>query len=196
MADGSSFSGIAALTLDEPAIADLARHAVAIGIERGRINLRIVRITRADAEHDAAEIVRDYLDQSPRGIRRANRQRGRRRDPAVVLTAAGLAAALGNQYRSARRLVTRHRRIDGPRLAAAIERGEIVIVDDDDAAAAALEVVDPHGDPLMWLCAGLDRIEAEAEANEDAEWRAAAPPAPRPRIPRPILHLRCAGGAS
>lgn len=195
MADGTFTTNPGIAALDEPAIADLARRAVDLAIESKRIQ----PAERSDAEIDAAEVVRDYRDQTPRGIKRANRQRGAGVDPAIVLTPEGLATVVGNSIRDRRRLQHRRGQADAQRITAGIDAGEIVREqrgEAEDQAPGQVVMVE-HGDPLLWLLAA--EAAAEAEAAKAAEWRAAwraAPP--RPRRPRPILHLHraAAGGAS
>ena len=228
MADGTSFSGgiagIAALALDEAGIQRLAQQAAAIAIKGDRILRRgwvkvgrehIERV-REKIESAAAQIVRDYLYSTPRGVRRAANQRRTGADPAGVLDPARLAAVVANAMRDARA-----RKRPSRRKAAAVapagaktaeecglkplpkrDQGDPGLVDSrrpnaaarDAAAEIEVEGVGFGADPVLWLSA----FEAAAEA--EAEWRGSvAPPAPRlrPRRPRPILHLkRRAGGAS
>lgn len=216
MADGTSFSGITgpalAPALDEPGIQRLAQQAAAIALAGQRVLRRgFVRIgrehveqVRGEVESAAAQIVRDYLDQTPRGVRRAARQRRAGADPAGVLDPARLEAVVANAMRDAR-----PRKRPSRSKAAAVappgaktaeecglkplpkrDQGDPGLVDSrrPNDAAAEIEVVGGGcgADPVLWLMA----IEAQAEA--EAEWRAAAPPAPRmrPRRPRPILHLK------
>ena len=228
MADGTSFNGIAGAgpALDEPGIQRLAQQAAAIAIggqrvlRRGfvRIGRERVEQVRGEIERMAAQIVRDYRDQTPRGVRRAARQRRAGVEPASVLIPERLAAVVANAMRDARRkkrpprskAAPRRRRGRGrgaetwrdvPSMPVG-DRGDPGLVDSrrPDDAAEIEAVVDPYprGDPLLWLLA-LDAAAADAEA----EWRpvAAPEPRPRPRRPRPILHLRraaapaAAGGA-
>ena len=226
MADGTSFSGgiagIAALALDEAGIQRLAQQAAAIAIKGDRILRRgwvkvgrehIERV-REKIESAAAQIVRDYLYSTPRGLRRAANQRRTGADPAGVLDPARLAAVVANALRDARA-----RKRPSRRKAAAVappgaktaeecglkplpkrDQGDPGLVDSrrPNDAAAEIEVVGGGcgADPVLWLIA----LEAQAEA--EAEWRCPATlPAPRlrprPRIPRPILHLRqVAAGAA
>ena len=221
-ADGTSFNGIAgcALALGEQEIQRLARAAAAIAIGGDRVIRRgFVRIgrdhveqVRAGVERMAAQIVRDYLGQTPRGLRRAANQRRTGVGPASVLIPERLAAVAANALRDARRAKRPSRRKPGAEALAAAttaeecglkplparDRGDPGLVHSrrPDAAAAAAEIEIVGGgcgaDPVLWLIA----LEAQAEA--DAERRPATPPAPRmrPRRPKPILHLRRAGGAS
>ena len=214
MADGTSFSGIAgpALALDEPDIIALARAAAAIAVKAGRIlRLGFVKVgrdhverVRARVESAAAQIVRDYRDQTPRGARRAANQRRVGADPASVLIPERLAAVVANALRDARA-----RKRPSRRKAAAVapagattaeecglkpvekrDRGDPGLVHSrrPDAAEIEIEIADDDAgaDPLLWLLA------LDARAAAEAEWRPVAPPAPRPRPrrPRPILHLR------
>ena len=225
MADGSSFNGIAALALDEAGIQSLARAAAAIAVKAGRVlRLGFVKVgrehvatVRERVERAAAQIVRDYLEQTPRGARRAANQRRTGTDPASVLDPERLAAVAANALRDARRAKRPSRRKPGaeaPKGATTAEecglkplpkrdRGDPGLVHSrrPDAAEIEIEIADADGgaDPLLWLLALDARAAAEAEAQ--AEWRCLATlpaPRPRPRRPRPILHLRraAAGGAS
>lgn len=218
MADGTSFSGIAgpALALDEPEIQRLARAAADIAVAGERvIRLGFVNVgrehverVRGEVERAAAQIVRDYRDQTPRGVRRAANQRRTGADPASVLIPERLAAVVANALRDARA-----RKRPSRRKAAAVapagattaeecglkplpkrDRGDPGLVHSRRPdAAAEIEIADAgwSADPLLWLLALDARAEAERRCS-------VAPPAPRarPRPPRPILHLRRAGGAS
>ena len=220
MADGTSFSGIAgcALALGEQEIQSLAQQAAAIALAGERVLRRgFVRIgqdhveqVRERVERAAAQIVRDYLGQTPRGLRRAANQRRTGADPAGVLDPARLAAVVANQMRDARPRKRPSRCKPGavaPKGATTAEecglkplekrdRGDPGLCDARRPDAAEVEEIadaDGGADPLLWLLA----LDARAEA--EAEWRPVAPPAPRTRArgPRPILHLRrVAGGAS
>ena len=226
-ADGTFSGGIAgpALALGEPEIQSLARAAAAIAVKAGRI-LRLgwvkvgrdhVEQVREKVERAAAQIVRDYLGQTPRGLRRAANQRRVGADPAGVLDPARLAAVVANALRDARARKRPSRRKAGAEALAAAttaeecgikplpagDRGDPGLVHSRRPdAGAEIEIADADGgaDPLLWLLALDARAAAEAEAQ--AEWRCLATlPAPRlrPRKPRPILHLRrraAAGGAS
>ena len=220
MADGTSFSGIAgpalALALDEPGIQRLAQQAAAIAIGGQRVLRRgFVRIgrehisqVRERVESAAAQIVRDFLYSTPRGLRRAANQRRTGADPASVLIPERLAAVVANALRDARARKRPSRRkaaAEAPKGAKTAEecglkplekrdRGDPGLCDARRPDAAEIEIADSSGsDPLLWLLALDARAEAEAEAAEAA-------PAPRlrsrPRRPRPILHLKRAGGAS
>ncbi len=228
MADGTFRAGIAgiagtALALDEPDIQSLARAAAAIAIAGDRVlRLGFVKVgrdhvatVRERVERMAAQIARDYLEQTPRGLRRAANQRRAGVDPASVLDPARLAAVVANAMRDARRAKRPPRSKAAPRRRRGRGRGaetwrdvpNVPVGDRSDPGlvdsrrpddAAEIEaIVDPYplGDPALWLLALESRADADAEAAE------AAPPAPRPRPrprrPRPILHLRraAAGGA-
>ena len=159
---------------------------------------------REKVERMAAQIVRDFRDQTPRGVRRAANQRRAGADPASVLDPRCLAAVVANAMRDARRTKRPPRRRgrgvetwrDVPSIPVG-DRGDpgLVVSRRPDETAEVEEIADPYplGNPALWLLA----LEAAAEAA--AEGRSAAPPAPRLRLrrPRPILHLRRAtGGAS
>ena len=219
MADGTSFGagtgtgtghGIAgcalALALDEPGIQRLARQAAAIAIGGDRILRRgwvkvgrdHVERVREKIESAAAQIVRDYLYSTPRGLRRATRQRRAGANPASVLIPERLAAVVANALRDARRPPRAGRRAatwQGIKPVPKSDRGDPGMCSAKRSDAAEIEIADgdDDADPLLWLLA----LDARAEA--EAEGRAAAPPAPRmrPRRPKPILHLRraAAGGA-
>ena len=218
-ADGTSFNGIAGPALDEPDIIALARAAAAIAIggdrviRRGwvRIGRDHVEQVRARVESAAAQIVRDYLEQTPRGLRRAANQRRTGADPAGVLDPARLAAVVANALRDARpRERPSRRKPSAEALAAATtaeecgikplpagDRGDPGLCSAKHHDAAEIEIADSRGDPLLWLLA----LDAAAAAEAQAEWRCLATlpaPRPRPRRPRPILHLRraAAGGAT
>ena len=203
MADGSTFTGIAATgiagsSLTDAGINALARaaHAVAILKLKRRKQSAWERVS-ASMLRSAHVIIRDYLHQTKRGIQRANRQLGAGVDPSIVLTVAGLASAVRNYESNSRRTKRARWRADKKLLGEAIGAGAIVVQHvaggGDDDQAEVLEVVDPRGDPWVWLCSDLDRREAEA-----AEWRSMAPPGPRraARKPRQILHLRRAAGGA
>ncbi len=225
MADGSgtftftTTTGIAgcALALGEQEIQSLARAAadIAIGgdrvIRRGwiKIGQDHVERVRERVESAAAQIVRDYRDQTPRGARRAANQRRVGADPASVLDPERLASVVANQMRDARPRKRPSRRKPGAEALAAAttaeecgikplekrDRGDPGLCDSRRRDAAEIEIADADGDadPLLWLLA-LDAAAADAAEG------AMALPAPRlrPRKPRPILHLRrvAAGGAS
>ena len=225
-ADGTFRAGIAGPALDEPEIQRLARAAAALALKGDRILRRgwvkvgreHIEQVRERVESAAAQIVRDYLHGTPRGVRRAARQRRAGVEPASVLIPERLAAVVANQMRDARRKKRPPRSKAGLRRRRGRKRGAETwrdvpsmpvgdrsdpgLVDSrrPDDAAEIEAVVDPYprGDPLLWLLA-LDAAAADAEA----EWRpvAAPEPRPRPRRPRPILHLRraaapaAAGGA-
>ena len=206
MADGTfsptpNDGGIAAPApaLDETAIQALARQAVEIAIRKERRLRQIHGPQRLEAEVDAAEIARDFLHLTPRGIKRINRQRQHRIDPSIVLTPGGLASALINSLRDKRRMRKRRREIDKQRVAAGVDAGEIACqrVGGDEAAATTAGVLvaielHPDADPLLWTIAQQER---DATELESAAW---TPPA-RVRKPKPILHLKHpaspAGGA-
>ena len=228
----AGIAGIAApaLALDEPGIQRLARAAAAIAVKGDRILrpgwVRVgrdhVERVREKIESAAAQIVRDYLGQTPRGVRRAARQRRAGVEPASVLDPARLAAVVANQMRDARRAKRPPRSKAAPRRRRGRgrgaetwrdipsvpvgDRGDPGLVDSrrPDDAAEIEAVVDPYplGDPALWLLALEAQAEAQADAEADAEAEgrpvAAPEPRPRPRRPRPILHLRraAAGGAS
>ena len=188
-------------------------------IRRGfvKVGREHVATVRERVESAAAQILRDYLHGTPRGVRRAARQRRAGVDPASVLDPARLAAVVANQMRDARRKKRPPRSKAAPRRRRGAERGAETwrdvpsmpvgdrgdpgLVDsrrpDDAAEIEEIADDDAGADPLLWLLALDARAEADAEAAE------AAPPAPRlrPRKPRPILHLRraaapaAAGGA-
>ena len=218
-ADGTFRAGIAGPALDEPEIQRLARAAAALALKGDRILRRgwvkvgreHIEQVRERVESAAAQIVRDYLHGTPRGVRRAARQRRAGVEPASVLIPERLAAVVANQMRDARRKKRpprskaglRRRRgrkrgaetwRDVPSMPVG-DRGDPGLVDSrrpDAAAEIEIEIADVgwrSADPVLWLLA----IEAQAEGRS-------APPAPRlrprPRRPRPILHLRRAGGAS
>ncbi len=220
-ADGTFRAGIAGPALDEPEIQRLARAAAALALKGDRILRRgwvkvgreHIEQVRERVESAAAQIVRDYLHGTPRGVRRAARQRRAGVEPASVLIPERLAAVVANQMRDARRKKRpprskaglRRRRgrkrgaetwRDVPSMPVG-DRGDPGLVDSRRPDAAAeieieIEIADVgwrSADPVLWLLA----IEAQAEGRS-------APPAPRlrprPRRPRPILHLRRAGGAS
>ena len=226
MADGTSFSGIAgcalAPALDEPGIQSLAQQAAAIALAGKRVLRRgwvkigqdHVERVRERVESAAAQIVRDYLEQTPRGVRRAARQRRAGVEPASVLIPERLAAVAANALRDARRAKRPPRSKAAPRRRRGRKRGaetwrdvpSVPVGDRGDPglvdsrrrdAAAEIEEIEIVGvgfgaEPVLWLMA----LEARAEA-EAAEGAMALPaPRPRPRKPRPILHLRRAGGAS
>ena len=225
MADGTSFSGIAGIAgcaLDEAGIQRLARAAAAIAIKGDRVLRRgwvkvgreHIEQVREKVERMAAQIVRDYLGQTPRGVRRAARQRRAGVEPASVLIPERLAAVVANQMRDARRAkrpprskaAPRRRRGRGAKTWRDVpsmpvgDRGDPGLVDSRRRDAAAeieeIEIVGVGAEPVLWLMALEARAEAEAAEG------AMAPPTPRlrprPRRPRPILHLRrvAAGGAS
>ena len=205
-----------ALALDEQEIQSLARQAAAIAIAGKRVIRRsFVRIgaahveqVRERVERAAAQIVRDFLYSTPRGLRRAANQRRAGADPAGVLIPERLAAVVANALRDARRPPRRKAAAVAPAGAKtaddcglkplpARDRGDpgLCAARRRDAAAEIeieVEGVGFGAEPMLWMIA----IEAQAEA----EWRAAALPVPRPRPrpPRPILHLHraTAGGAS
>ena len=221
-ADGTAFSGgiagIAGCALDEAGIQRLARQAAAIALAGKRVLRRgwvkigqdHVERVRERVESAAAQIVRDYLGQTPRGLRRAANQRRVGADPAGVLDPARLAAVVANALRDARARKRPSRRKAGAvappgaktaeecglKPLAAGDRGDPGLVDSRRPdAAAEIEVVGGGcgADPVLWLIA----LEAQAEA--EAEGRCSvAPPAPRarPRRPKPILHLRRAAGGA
>ena len=211
MADGTSFNGIAgpALALGEPEIQSLAQQAADIAVKAGRVlRLGFVKVgrehieqVRAKIESAAAQIVRDYLDQTPRGVRRAARQRRAGADPASVLIPARLAAVVANALRDARRPPRAGRRAETWRSVKPVpvgDRGDPGLVDSRRPDAAEVEeIADPYplGDPLLWLLA----LDAAADAEAEGRPVAAPEPRPRPRRPKPILHLKrraAAGGAS
>ena len=221
MADGTSFGGIAgpALALDEPGIIALARQAAAIALAGKRVlRLGFVKVgqehieqVRDQIERAAAQIVRDYLEQTPRGVRRAARQRRAGAEPASVLIPERLAAVVANAMRDARRAKRPPRSKAAPRRRRGRGRGAETwrdvpnvpvgdrsdpgLVDSrrPDDAAEIEEIADPRGGPLLWLLA----LEARAEAEAERRCPVALPaPRPRARRPKPILHLkRRAGGA-
>ncbi len=233
-ADGTSFSGgiagiagcALALALDEADIQSLARAAAAIALagkrvlRRGwvRIGKEHIEQVRERVESAAAQIVRDYLEQTPRGRSRAARQRRAGADPASVLDPRCLAATVSNAMRDARRKKRAPRSKAAPRRRRGRgrgaetwrdvpsvpvgDRGDPGLVDSrrpDDAAEIEIADGDAGTEPLLWLLA----LESRAEAEAEAEGRSAMPaPRPRPRKPRPILHLRraaapaAAGGAT
>ncbi|WP_298192510.1 hypothetical protein [Metallibacterium sp.] len=214
---GAGAGGIAGIALDEPGIQRLARAAAAIAIKGDRVlRLGFVKVgrehieqVRAKIESAAAQIVRDYLDQTPRGVRRAARQRRAGADPAGVLIPERLAAVVANAMRDARRAKRPPRRKAGAETWRDVpsmpvgDRGDPGLVDSRRPDAAEVEeIADPYplGDPLLWLLA-LDAA-ADAEADAEAEGRcpvALTEPRPRARRPKPILHLKrraAAGGAS
>ena len=225
-ADGTTFTttttGIAALALDEAGIQRLARAAADIAVKAGRVlRLGFVKVgrehieqVRERVERMAAQIVRDFLYSTPRGVRRAANQRRTGVGPASVLIPERLAAVAANALRDARA-----RKRPSRSKAAAVappgattaeecgikprparDRGDPGLCDARRRDAAEIEIADDDGgtEPLLWLLA----LEARAEADAEAAEGAMAPPAPRlrprPRKPRPILHLRraAAGGAS
>ena len=103
-------AGIAALALDEADIQRLARAAAALALKGDRVLRRgWVRIgrehieqVRDQIERAAAQIVRDFLYSTPRGVRRAANQRRTGADPASVLIPERLAAVVANALRDAR----------------------------------------------------------------------------------------------
>ena len=220
-ADGTFSGGIAgiALALGEQEIQSLARAAAAIAVKgdrvlrRGwvRIGREHVATVRERVERMAAQILRDFRDQTPRGVRRAARQRRAGVEPASVLDPRCLAAVVANAMRDARRkkrpprskAAPRRRRgrgrgADAWRDVTSMpvgDRGDPGLVDSrrPDDTAEIEEIADSGGDPLLWLLALDARAEAEGRCL-------ATLPAPRlrPRRPRPILHLHqaaAAGGA-
>ena len=224
MADGTSFNGgiagcALALALGEQEIQSLAQQAAAIAVKGNRIlRLGWVKVgrehisqVRERVESAAAQIVRDYLYSTPRGLRRAANQRRTGADPAGVLDPARLAAVVANALRDARpRERPSRRKPSAEALAAATtaeecgikplpagDRGDPGLCSAKHHDAAEIEIADSRGDPLLWLLA----LDAAAAAEAQAEWRCLATlpaPRPRPRRPRPILHLRraAAGGAT
>ncbi len=81
-------------------IGRLVQQAIAIARSRKGIPVH----EREKAEADGNEIVRDYLELTPRGIERAKNQRKAGADPGAVLTPEGLGAAIDNARRDRRRL--------------------------------------------------------------------------------------------
>ncbi len=220
-ADGTFRAGIAGAgpALDEPDIIALARAAADIAVKAGRVlRLGFVKVgrdhvatVRERVERMAAQILRDYLHGTPRGVRRAARQRRAGAEPASVLDPRCLAAVVANAMRDARRkkrpprskAAPRRRRGRGAKTWRDVpsmpvgDRGDPGLVDSRRRDAAAeieeIEIVGVGAEPVLWLMA----LEARAEAEAERRCPVALPaPRPRARRPKPILHLkRRAGGA-